>query len=237
MRTRTTCAALIAATIITSLSAVRLAAQPTPDHATRVPPVSSETITIKNGSTTFAGSIETPAGNGQHGAVVIIAPNDTRSADAAKALAKSLAAHGLVALTYDASEVNADNAHAALAVLRLRGDVNKDAVGIVGIGTGTEVVQQIQRDDDVHYVISIRPIKDGSAKDASPAVYKVDKKVLLVQAMVEPFSEDAERYCQSAQKKAPNLTMWALSSDDIEGISSNASLLGRIGDWAAARTN
>lgn len=237
MRTRLTCAALIAATLPAVLPTAPLAAQPSPDHATHAPPMSSEPVTIKSGSTTYAGFVETPAGNGQHGAVVIVAANDAHSADAAKALAKTLAAHGLVAMTYDASEVNVDNAHAALAVLRLRGDVNKDGVGVIGLGSGAPVVQQLAHDDAVHYAVAIRAMNDGSAKDANLADYKIDKKVLLVQAVADPFSDATERYCQSAQKKVPNLTLWATSSDDIDGMNANTSLLGRISDWAAARAN
>jgi len=234
MRTYATCAALIAAV----LSAAPTFAQPTPDRAaTSLPPASSEIITIKVGTSSMAGSVETPAGNGQHGAVVIIAPNDPHSADVAKALAKSLAQHGLVALTYDASEVNADNAHAALDVLRLRGDVHKEFVGVIGIGTGTSVVQKIGSDDDIHYAVAIRSSKDGSLKDANPSAYKLDKKVLLVQAMDEPFGSEADRQCQSAQKKAANLTVWATSTEDVDGLSGNTALLDRIGTWTAERAN
>jgi dienelactone hydrolase len=235
MRTLSACAALIAATFVVG----PLSAQPTPGRdVTQLPPVSTETVSITHGSSSLNGSINTPSSNGQHGAVVIVAPNDAATTESAKALAKTLARHGLVALTYDASAMNADDARAAIATLRLRGDVDKSRIGVIGIGAGSRVAGEVAQDDKIAYAIAIQTVKDGGAKDADPVAFgKLDKKILLVQAMADPFSKATERYCESVQKKARNLTLWPTSDDDVGDLDANAALLNRISDWAAARAD
>jgi hypothetical protein len=55
--------------------------------------------------------------------------------------------------------------------------------------------------------------------------------------MADPFSRATERYCQAAQKKAKNLTLWPTSDSDVGDLDANAALLNRISDWAAARAD
>jgi len=228
------CAAVMAATLMVE----PIGAQPSParhDAAAMATATGTEPITIKTGNSSISGTIETPAGNGQHGGIVIVAPSG-KHGECAKVMAKAFAARGLVALAFDETTPNAADAQAALNVLRLRGDVRRDQIGVVTLGSASALLAELSKADGVTYEVAVRPSTDAVSASELTDLRKLSEPVLVVMAVADPFSQDTEKMSKSVQKGARNVTFWASSSDDVNEVgSANSTLLGRITDWAAAR--
>lgn len=189
----------------------------------------TEKITFRHGATVLNGVIENAASEGQHGAVLIV--SDAASATTAQQLAKAFAAQGIVALTYDAPTANLDDASSALTVLRQRGDVDKDRIGLVSLNTSAMASDCI-KSQGLRYAVAID-------KDVTPNTFaKLSQKVLVIDPTSDAFSESSEKLKQSVEKKNKNVTLWLTPADDVNSITnSDSQLLARVLSWAAERNS
>jgi hypothetical protein len=228
------------------LAATQLVAQTGPSHATSssaagaVPastasaPLSASTtepVSFKTANATLKGVIENVSDNERHGGVVIVTNGDEKSTALAKHMAKAFAAKGIVALTYESSSLSAAEAAAGVELLRLRGDILKDKVGIVALDGATAVATECSKGNPVLYTVSID--KDAKAESFG----KMSQKALLVQATEDAFSPSADKLKRSVEKKHRNVTLWLAPTNDVDALdSANSSLLDRVTSWVADRT-
>jgi dienelactone hydrolase len=197
----------------------------------------NETVSITNGATSFTGTVAIPVGTGRHGAVLIVVNGDSQSAGAAKEMAKAFAMKGMVALTYTTPVGTAEDAVAAINSLKLRGDVQPDNVGIVGVGMSTTAVMTVAKAADLRYVVSVIPTTRAAGAGDPMNFGKLSQRILLVQGMTDAFSDKTEKYQRSVQQKAHNITLWPTSDDDITTLGGHGStLLDRITVWASERS-
>jgi predicted esterase len=190
----------------------------------------SEVVTIKRGDHSINGTVETVAANGQHSAVLILTGGDARSTETVRRMAKAFAAKGIVALTYESATADVDDAAAAAATLRLRGDVIRTQIGVIGIGDGASVAAQLAKREAFRYTVAV-------GKGADPAVFgKNDAKSLVIHGSDDAFSEFAERTKQSVEKKYRGVTLWIAPNDDVNTLNAaDSALLDRITAWAVER--
>ena len=92
----------------------------------------------------LSGELITPAGSGRHPAVVMLQGSGDATREAYREQAEFLAEHGVAALIYDKrrgytySEL-ADDARAAVTMLRGRSEVRSDAIGLWAFGEGGSI--------------------------------------------------------------------------------------------------
>ena len=189
----------------------------------------SEKITFRHGATVLNGTIENATTDGQHGAVLIL--SDAQSATTAQQLAKAFAAQGIVALTYDAQTPNMDDAAAALTVLRQRGDVAQDKIGIVALNA-SDIEASCAKTQKLRYAVAID-------KNIVPGTFaKLSQRVLIINPTDDAFSESAEKLKQSVEKKNKNVTLWATPQDDVNTMTNaDSQLMSRVLSWAAERNS
>lgn len=224
---------------LTVAAAVPLFAQAGPNTAksssSPVGPVATENsantqkVTFRHGATVLNGVIENATTEGKHGAVLIL--SDAQSATTAQQLAKAFAAQGIVALTYDAQSPNLADAASALDVLRERGDVAQDKIGLVALNAST-IVTDCTKSQDIRYAIAID-------KAITPNTFaKLSQKVLIINPSDDAFSETAEKLKRSVERKNKNVTLWTTPQDDVNNITSaDSQLLTRVLNWAAERNS
>jgi dienelactone hydrolase len=238
MRARAQC--LFAASIAAILPVTVLSAQggpsdkPAPSSRVSAVAATGQPVLIKHGSTTLNGIIETPAGTEQYAGIVIVYPGDDKASEVAQQIAKAFAKQGIIALTYRAIEPNSAEAISAIQNLKLRGDLKRDEVGIIGIGSAAKMAADVAKAENLRYAIAVAPTAE---KSVDPAKFgKLSKKILVVRGVEDPFSTKTDRFRQSVERKARNVTLWTLPDSDIETLGNpDSPLLGRIIRWAADR--
>jgi len=191
----------------------------------------TEQVSIKSVNTALPGIIENVAGNDKHAAVLIVADGDAKSVATARKMAKLFAAHGIVALTYEAANATTADASAAADVLRHRGDVMSDKIGIMTLGSASSVIADVTKSQSLRYAIAID-------KSTNPDIFSdMSQKVLLVRPTDDAFSDASEKTRRTAEKHNKNLTFWLSTTDDANAITnSDSALLGRVLGWATDRS-
>lgn len=122
---------------------------PPPRLGSQSPVVLDEPVSIQSRGARLAGELLAPAGGGRHPAVVMIQGSGAAAREPYREQGEFLAEHGVAALIYDkrgAGESTgdpgyrfaqlADDARAAVAMLRARPEVRPDGVGVWGYGEG-----------------------------------------------------------------------------------------------------
>lgn len=194
--------------------------------------VLTENVNIKTDAGTIDGMIQNCTCDGKHGGILILSSGDEQSNTLARHLSKVFAAKGVVALTYVVPKTTNADAIAATDVLRHRGDVAPDKIGVIGLGDAAMVAADVAKSQALRYAVGIDETID-------PATFgKLSQKTLLIQGTDDAFSDNAEKRKATVQKHARNLTYWLAPSNDVTGLNAeDSALLSRITDWVADRNS
>jgi hypothetical protein len=197
--------------------------------------ITSESVAVKSGNATLPGTIVTPTGNGKHPGILIISVGTDNSSALGKQLAQAFANKGIIALAYEASAATPEDAIAAIQQLKLRGDLNPRDVGVIGVGPAASVIAKVAKSQNLRYAIAVTSTQDPQT---DPVTFgKLSQQVLVVHGMVNPFSEESDKYSQSVHAHARNVTLWPTPDSDIAALNaSESALLGRVTTWATARS-
>jgi dienelactone hydrolase len=118
----------------------------------------------------LSGELIAPAGSGRHPAVVMLHGSGNTTREPYREQAESLAEHGVAALIYDKRPGYtyaqlADDARAAVALLRSRPEVRPDGIGLWGFSEGASIAPMVAAGNpDVRAVMAVSPL--GMARAA-----------------------------------------------------------------------
>jgi dienelactone hydrolase len=198
-------------------------------------PFTGESVTIQGSKGTLTGIVEAPTADGQHPGVVIVSSGGP-SSETAKQMAKAFAARGIVALMYDDPSHELADERAAMQALTLRGDVQRDRVGIIALGSAAPLVVDAAKASNLVYAIAI-----AAANDAVPPATEcrhLSQKILVIHGSNDAFSPAADKQRAQMERDAKNITVWVTPEDQVTAIGANESpLLDRVITWAAARSS